>query len=264
MQTLQIAGPPIAKVVVSSTASAFVLDDLEVFTSLADLKPGITSQPVSQAACMSSNAVFCVIATGRQPLSYQWQFNGTNLTWATNACLLLSNVQPAQAGNYTVVVSNSFGSVTSAIARLVIGAAWLELTSSSGSEPLHLALYGELGQSYLMETSTNLRDWTWLTVLQTTNGAAILPVNRNEPKRFFRARLALGDEVWFEQVPAGTLGQMTLTFHGYPGRRCEIWTSTNLTQWTVLRTVTNNTGTVVFTDTMTNGPARFYRLRQLP
>src|SRR5205823_14003753 len=72
--------------------------------------PTITSQPQSQMAAEGSNVTFTVTAAGAQPLSYQWQFHGTNLDAATNASLLLSGVTSNDAGPYVVVITNSFGS----------------------------------------------------------------------------------------------------------------------------------------------------------
>ena len=60
------------------------------------------------------------MATGGAVLSYQWQFNGTNLLDATNASLLVSNVGTNSAGSYQVIVPNGAGSVTSSIAVLTI------------------------------------------------------------------------------------------------------------------------------------------------
>src|SRR5439155_955559 len=65
-------------------------------------------------------ASFSVLASGDTPLSYQWNFNGTALSGATNATLGLTNVQTNQAGNYTVLVANNWGSVTSAVATLTV------------------------------------------------------------------------------------------------------------------------------------------------
>ena len=53
-------------------------------------------------------------------LSYQWQFNGANIAGASNTNLTLTNVQPTNAGSYTVVVTNSLASVTSAVAVLTV------------------------------------------------------------------------------------------------------------------------------------------------
>ena len=74
----------------------------------------MVTQPPRQIVAAGDTAVFSVAAAGTPPLSYQWWFNNTSLTGATTAILVLSNVQPAQAGDYFAVVSNTFGSVTSA------------------------------------------------------------------------------------------------------------------------------------------------------
>ncbi len=54
-------------------------------------------------------------------LSYQWQWNGTNIANATNASLVLTNVQFTNDGTYTVVITNVAGSVTSSNAMLTVG-----------------------------------------------------------------------------------------------------------------------------------------------
>ncbi len=83
-----------------------------------DGSPFILLQPLSQTVLISKSATFQVIATGNQPLTYQWQHNGQPMTGFTNATLLLSNVQTNDAGAYNVVVGNVFGSVLSATATL--------------------------------------------------------------------------------------------------------------------------------------------------
>ena len=82
--------------------------------------PAITTQPVSQSVLAGANASFTVTASGTAPLSYQWRFNGANLSGATSTRLALAGVQPANAGSYTVVVTNSTGSATSAVAVLTV------------------------------------------------------------------------------------------------------------------------------------------------
>jgi hypothetical protein len=100
-----------------------------VFIARAVNKPpctssSITSQPPSQAVAEGSNAVFTVTASGSAPLYYQWSINNTNLTnggnisGATNNTLTISNVLTNNAGNYTVLVYNDCGSVTSSVAVL--------------------------------------------------------------------------------------------------------------------------------------------------
>ena len=84
-------------------------------------QPVITSQPQSVTNLAGSAATFFVTATGTPPLAYQWFFNSTiALTAATNADLILTNVQSLNAGGYSVAVTNAEGSVTSVVAALTV------------------------------------------------------------------------------------------------------------------------------------------------
>jgi hypothetical protein len=80
--------------------------------------PSITSQPVSQTNAVGYATTFSALATGTQPMAYQWRFEGTNLLAATNSSLVLTNLWLSQSGNYDVVVTNNYGSVTSSVAKL--------------------------------------------------------------------------------------------------------------------------------------------------
>ena len=83
--------------------------------------PAIISQPTDQTAVLGTSATFTASASGSQPLSYQWYSSGTgSLTGATNASLILTNVQDADAAGYSVIVTNFFGSVTSSVAQLIV------------------------------------------------------------------------------------------------------------------------------------------------
>src|ERR1019366_8047064 len=83
-----------------------------------DGSPVITVQPVSQYNASTGDAFFCVMAAGLAPLSYQWQQDGTNIVGATNSLLVLTNLSTSVAGTYSVTVSNSLGTVTSANVQL--------------------------------------------------------------------------------------------------------------------------------------------------
>jgi RHS repeat-associated protein len=82
--------------------------------------PSITTQPASQTVLQGSNATFNVVATGTLPLSYQWTLNGQNISGATGTAYTRTNVQPTDAGTYSVVVTNAVGSVSSAGAALTV------------------------------------------------------------------------------------------------------------------------------------------------
>jgi alpha-tubulin suppressor-like RCC1 family protein len=72
--------------------------------------PVFPGMPINRTVDAGMNAYFRMNAVGAVPLFYQWSCNGTNLPWATNPVLVLTNVQPSQAGNYySVTASNTFG-----------------------------------------------------------------------------------------------------------------------------------------------------------
>ena len=88
--------------------------------------PAITTQPAGLTVFGGSNAVFTVAATGNTPLAYQWLKNGTNLAngtgiaGATTNVLTLTGVTTNSSGNYTVVITNLYGAVTSSVASLTV------------------------------------------------------------------------------------------------------------------------------------------------
>ncbi len=86
----------------------------------------ITSSPIDQFAYMWGETSFEVKAYGREPLLYQWKFNGMNLPGQTNSLLQLTNLQLSQVGNYSVAISNSVGDALSQSANLSLSqvAAW--------------------------------------------------------------------------------------------------------------------------------------------
>ncbi|HET6543464.1 MAG TPA: PQQ-dependent sugar dehydrogenase [Chryseolinea sp.] len=82
--------------------------------------PFITNQPADLTVGEGQNAVLSVSALGSTPLSYQWRKNGNNIPGATNSTLAFSPAALANSGNYTVVVSNASGNVTSEVATLTV------------------------------------------------------------------------------------------------------------------------------------------------
>ncbi|HKW30946.1 MAG TPA: immunoglobulin domain-containing protein [Verrucomicrobiae bacterium] len=83
--------------------------------------PSVTTDPQDQTVLVGQNATFSVLTSGTLPLSYQWYYNtNTALTNATGSALTLTNVQPSDAGGYSVIVTNAYGSVTSAVAQLTV------------------------------------------------------------------------------------------------------------------------------------------------
>jgi hypothetical protein len=84
--------------------------------------PVITAQPLSRAATAGDTVNFGVSATGTPAPKYQWRKDGVDIAGATSSTFSIASVTTADAGNYTVVVSNTAGSVTSAVATLTVSA----------------------------------------------------------------------------------------------------------------------------------------------
>jgi len=84
--------------------------------------PAFISQPQNVTTPANAGAIFSVGVTGTAPLAFQWRQNGVAIPGATSATLVLTNVQPTQAGSYDVVVTNNAGSVTSSTAVLTVEA----------------------------------------------------------------------------------------------------------------------------------------------
>ena len=87
------------------------------------VSPSIATQPQSQTVTAGAAVSLWVAATGTAPLSYQWRKDGTNIAGATAATNTIAAAQDTNAGSYTVVVTNVAGSITSAVATLVVNIA---------------------------------------------------------------------------------------------------------------------------------------------
>jgi hypothetical protein len=129
--------------------------------------PTITVPPTNQTVWLGSKVNFAVTAVGMAPLSYRWQLNGTDLvngahiSGATNFSLTITNVQPGDDGGYSVIVTNSVGSVTSsppAVLTVLALPGFKGITAvNNGSGSFILSgVGGTNGFTYYVLTSSNL------------------------------------------------------------------------------------------------------------
>ena len=108
--------------------SVEVINDLGKVTSedaslTVTVAPVITTQPAAQSVLTGQTASFSVVATGTEPLAYQWKKNGTNIAGATTNTYTTPATSIADIGAalvYSVVVTNSAGTVTSNNASLAV------------------------------------------------------------------------------------------------------------------------------------------------
>jgi hypothetical protein len=114
------------------TATSVDNPSVSVTTTATISGPVIKTQPASQHDCTGGNLSLSVSASYAS--SYQWNFNGTPIPGATNATYTIPGATSANAGNYSVTVTSSIGSVTSSVAAVAVGSA---ITSNPTSASLH-------------------------------------------------------------------------------------------------------------------------------
>jgi Leucine-rich repeat (LRR) protein len=104
-------------VVVSNAANSVTS---AVATLTVWVPPSIATQPQSLTNIVNTTANFSVVAGGVPTPAYQWQLNNAPISGATASTWVVANVQTDDAGNYRVVVTNSAGSITSAVVTLTV------------------------------------------------------------------------------------------------------------------------------------------------
>jgi polygalacturonase len=183
--------------------------------------PSIATEPQGQAAFEGQNAAFAVIPNGTLPLSYQWYYNtNTPIANATNSTLALTNVHLADAGGYSVLLSNPYGAVTSAPGKLTVNLAAPSISTqpqnltvipgqfatfnvtASGSQPLYQWYYntntllvGATGASVILTNVQPINAGSYSVVVSNTAGSvtssnAVLTVNTNPAAPLFIAQPA--------------------------------------------------------------------------
>jgi len=153
----------------------------------------IVDPPKDQTAQIGDDITFTVAATGLRTITYQWQHDGVTLASGTNTTLTVQNVQPEDVGTYTVWVTNRVGFAVpfSATLRLA-GPPRLSNPVLQPGVGFEMRLEGNPGQTYAIETSSDLVHWTKLKSVVYTNG--LMPVVDAEAlssdldQRFYRAR----------------------------------------------------------------------------
>ena len=137
------------------------------------------------------SVTFTVAATGAGTLKFQWRRNGTDLPGATGASLTLSNLKVADAGDYTVLVSDGGGSTLSDPARLTVNPTAAPLVVKPillSSGLLSLPVATQVGKTYSLERRGSLGDLTWTTSDSFAGDGSVhaFQVPLNLPAAFYR------------------------------------------------------------------------------
>jgi hypothetical protein len=238
--------------------------------------PAITSQPASATNGVGSTAIFTVGYTGTSP-AFQWFTNGTLLAGATSDTLTLNNVSQANAVDYTVVLSNAAGVVTSTPpAHLTV----IELPVITGQPTSVIALVGDNVSFNVTATSAVPPAYQWYfnsNSLPAATGATLnlSSVTTNEAGAYYVTVSNLAGvvtstmatlSVYTTTVPVMTIHYTqhvaTVGLIGVPTYTYAIEASDDLLSWTAVQTNQSP-----FSLVETNSPPignRFYRGIHLP
>jgi sugar lactone lactonase YvrE len=174
-------------VAVDGAGHVFVADAANNTIRSQGIAPVILTQPQSQTNMVGAVVILSVSAYGSMPMTYMWQYNGTNLPTG-GISILASN-----AGTYVVTVSNVAGFVVSSNATLTLTNAPAQpgvfqsiVVQANGT--VQLGLSGTVGDAYTLDVSTNLKTWTTLATISMTNGSILYQdaTASNFPTRFYR------------------------------------------------------------------------------
>jgi subtilase family serine protease len=148
----------------------FGLDDVSM---IAILPPAFTAQPPTNLTVLAGSTItISAMASGTAPLAYQWLMNGASLangagvSGVTTTNLMLTSVSTNSAANYSLVVTNAYGSITSSVAALtVILPPGITGVAANPDGSVTLNLTGSPGFSYVLESTTNFVSGSgWLPV----------------------------------------------------------------------------------------------------
>ena len=127
------------------------------------IAPTVVQGPLAQTVDAGATIQLSVVVTGSEPMTFEWRRNGQLLPGGTAGNLPLVNTQSSDTGDYTVTVSNAFGSVTSDPAHLALHSTLpviLEAVVAVQPTGLRLVAQVEPGRDYRIQGTTNLLQWT--------------------------------------------------------------------------------------------------------
>jgi len=263
----------------SSTSSDIVFGmALSATVLVPNTLPVITNQPLSQSVPPVTQVTFRVGATGFPGPTYQWRFNGTNMAGRTSSTLVLNNVQLPNAGDYSVLLSNVAGVVTSRVATLTVQvppsivthpqsqtvfAGTNVVLSATATGALPLSFQWSWNDAPLARETNNLLVLT--SVLPSMSGRYFVTVTNDFGMAISTSAVltVLGPVISTPTLHYSNEA-FAFGFNGYPGGSYCIEGSSNLVDWVALQTVINQSGLIRFLDVTATNSVRFYRVKWSP
>jgi uncharacterized membrane protein len=255
-----------------------------VYSANQDSPPVIIAQPQGQTADAGSTATFTTLAAGTAPLSYQWRLNGADVAGATDSAYVRSNVQPGDAGTYSVVVANAVGSVTSSNAILTVNGGPVNVAPTISQQPQDLNVnQGSSAAFSVVATGTPAPAYQWRFNGTNISGAtassyvlahvepenagsySVVVTNVAGSVTSSNAMLAVTQPIptRIDWISVMSGGQVQLQASGNPGHY-SVEVTTDLADWVELTNFTTTNATFQFIDAAGNLIQRFYRTRLMP
>lgn len=129
------------------------------------ISPFFAQNPVSRVVRPGGDCTFTATAIGTPPPAYQWQFNGANISGATNDSYTLSSVSATNVGWYSVVAASPAGTNTSSVSLALFDISF----GNFGGEWLNAArLDAPTGSTYRIESKSELAPGPWTTLSNVT------------------------------------------------------------------------------------------------
>jgi autotransporter-associated beta strand protein len=248
------------------------------------IAPNILTNPANENVPGLGTISLAAFATGIPTPSYQWFKDGNPLNGQTAPTLTIPNANANNTGNYSVVVSNIAGVVTSTLANVVVSntaptlAAIPSTTNNVGvtvsvtpsatdpDVPAQTLTFSLLSGPFTT-FNTNSGAYTWrpeVTDSGTLNTIQIAVTDNGSPNLSATQSFVVAVNPLTQptvSAPAYAVGQFTLSVDGQTGPDYEVLGSTNLTDWVSLVTNTSPTMPFLFTDpNASTYPTRFYRI----
>jgi hypothetical protein len=249
------------------------------------LAPNILTNPASLSVGGGQSATFTVIATGISSPSYQWLKDGNGISGQTNSTLTINTAYAGDAGNYSVIVSNTAGSVTSTTATLTVGNTAPALAPVSDQTvnvgitlnvtnvatdpdvPPQILTFALLTAPANAALDSGTGIFTWRATVAsagTTNPVTLTVTDNGSPNLSATNSFIVIVNPVAQPTASSAIyanGHFSLTINGDAGPDYIVQVSTDLINWQSLSTNSSPSLPFTFTDTNASAmPVQFYRI----
>jgi uncharacterized repeat protein (TIGR03803 family) len=182
------------QVIITNAYGSITSDFAMLTVTTVGVKPQITSPATNQSITVGQNASFSVTATGSTPLHYQWFFDGSKMAGATKTSVAITDAALTNAGFYSVLVTNAYGTASNLVGTLSVTTAPLSFATNGAAIQytngmVVLQITGLTGTGTAeVQVSSNLTQWVTISTNSAASGTiqVIDTGATNTPQGFYR------------------------------------------------------------------------------